>query len=262
MSNESSSFQVTNQITQVSNIDFNPQRSHRVTGSINNGFDDLDLAFIELLGSWKGSVTPKNNRAEAKSPVKTDIKEKETLTNTSSTTTENDTKRVMDPQSIDAAQDPRRVVQEELAILIQDMSPTDIQFMKEGIIPGLPIISGAVPIDTLFSKDPQGNISCKGFDISQKLAKLIEEGYKTGRAFRVEVDDNSSVILKIRHGKVSADFISSDRAAAFFIKQELDELKQRLQAKNLPVDHLGYRETSEFEQQRRNNQPDDDENLV
>lgn len=243
------------QFATTTNIDFDNQRIHRVVGGANQGFDDLDLAFIELLGSWK-SPEKSSDKLSDKQAQASAVLENESKKQITTSIYASDAKSASESASVESSHispldDPRRVVQEELAILIQDMTKEDVAFMKEAVIPGLPIISGSVPMNSLFPSDPQGGLTFKGYDISAKLAKLIEDGHKTGRAFRVEVDENSSVVLKIRNGKVSADFISNDRAAAFFIKQELDELKQRLQAKSLPVEHLGYRESSDSDGERR-----------
>jgi hypothetical protein len=132
-------------------------------------------------------------------------------------------------------------VDRDMTLTKDDLSLLDIQYLKQEVIPGLPILVGSVPFNTIFPEGADGEISYKGFDLSPKLTELIEKGYKTGRPIRVELDPNSALVLKIRNGQVSAEFVSNDKAAVFVMQQELDELRNRMAARNLPVGTLEYK---------------------
>lgn len=225
----------------------------RVMGSNTAGFDMLDLAFIELLGTVGSPAKP----GVAKEAVEKELERTEQKSSAEKT---RDDKPVAN-KPVDAASgssdEPRKSVEKELAIFHNQLTPVDIQYMKEIVIPGLPILQGSVPLQSIFPANANsGGFNFHDYEISQKLADLVKAGYKSGRPFRVEMDENSSVILKIRNGKVSAEFISTDRAAALYIKQELDELRQRMATKNLPIDLLSYKEQKEQREQQRNSDDD------
>lgn len=237
-----------------------PGRLHRVVGAPHGGFDDIDMAFFELLGR----VSESNSKAllgqvTVDAPDETDAAE-ETKREESANKADDEAKPERHLRVVENT-DPREAVQKELALLNHDLTAGDLAFLKEGVIPNLPILLGSVPLQTVFKIDPKsGGLDTGGFEISRKLAELIQKGYRTGRPFRVELDQHSSVVMKIQDGKVSADFISSDRAAAFFIKQELDELRARMAAKNLPVGDLNYRDEDSGGRHSRQDD-DEDENL-
>lgn len=129
-------------------------------------------------------------------------------------------------------------VDADMILLKEAMTPIDFQYLKQVVIPGLPILLGTVPVQSVFPVEKNGSISYQGFGVSEQLDALIQQGYKTGRPIRVELNDKTSLVLKIKNGQVSAEFVSSDRAASMAMQQQLDELRNRMSAKNLPVGTL------------------------
>ena len=150
--------------------------------------------------------------------------------------------------------DPEAVHQ-MLDLLKTDMTDADLQYMKQAVIPALPIVMGSVPFHSVFPQGADGQISYKGFDVSPKLQELIEKGYRTGQPVRVELDKASAVVLKFRNGQVSAEFMSTDKQVAMQMKHELDDLRHRMSLRNLPVGTLEYREQPRQQQ----SQKDDDD---
>jgi hypothetical protein len=125
-------------------------------------------------------------------------------------------------------------------VLLKDaLTPVDVQYMKQVVIPGLPILVGNVPSNSIFPTGEEGEISYKGFEVSSKLSEMIEKGYRSGRPIRVELDPNSAVVIKIRNGQVSAQFVSTDKSA-LSMQHGLDDLRNRMLARNLPVGQLEY----------------------
>ncbi|MEM0951035.1 MAG: hypothetical protein AAGI66_02705 [Cyanobacteria bacterium P01_H01_bin.74] len=123
--------------------------------------------------------------------------------------------------------------------LLQDMlTPIDMDYLRQFVIPNLPILMGTVPAQSVFPVSSDGNIASQGFAISEALNGLIKKGYQTGQPFRIEINDNAALVIKIMNGRVSASFVSNDKAATMVMQQQLDELRQRLEESNLPVDTL------------------------
>lgn len=60
-----------------------------------------------------------------------------------------------------------------------------------------------------------GDSSYRNIAVSQGLEKLLEAAQKSAKPIRIALDNQSAVILKIRQGKVSAEFLSSDPQVAF-----------------------------------------------
>jgi hypothetical protein len=226
---------------------------------VGNPLDELDLAFLDLITAMSdhaadvpsiekatdSGLDPDQDKLSAKAKS-TDGKAAEKPSNV----------RYLNPRSeVDeiAAQ-----VDEDMKLLQTELTAEDINYMKQAVIPGLPIVMGSVPFNSLFPADKSGNISYRGFDVSPKLAELIEKGYKTGRPIRVELDTHSAVVLKFRDGRVSAEFLSNDKGMVLYMQQELDDLRHRMAAKNLPVGTLEYRHSDSRGNQQRPQQDDED----
>lgn len=205
-------------------------------------FDNFDLSFLDMLTSVvSDTLAPTTTDGD---PAPERVKEKPKAAATESAKENQLPSKLSlvgrvaeDGQSRDTA----TRVDKDMVMFKDEMTPADVQYMKQAVIPGLPILVGTVPFDSIFPTTPEGEVSYRGFDISPKLSELIEKGYRTGQPIRVELDPNSSVVLKIRNGQVSAEFVSNDQAAALAMQHELDNLRSRMISRNLPVGALEYK---------------------
>lgn len=210
--------------------------------SLDITLEDLDLSFLDLLTSVASdaSANPLEKGAREKSAL-----DKAKTNEKSAVPAEKALPRLSLVGKASEAEETDELnaqqVDRDMMLLKDELSDIDRQYLKQAVIPGLPILMGTVPFQSVFPSSPEGEISYKGFEVSPKLAELIEKGYKTGRPIRVELDTHSALVLKIRNGQVSAEFVSADKAAAFVMQQELDDLRNRLAARNLPVGTLEYK---------------------
>ncbi|WP_303673031.1 flagellar hook-length control protein FliK [Vampirovibrio chlorellavorus] len=229
-------------------------RANSLQTSFEFALDELDMSFLELLDSINTKADARNQASlpgvkadaglmsgkapvsESKKVVRLPVPEKAAIS-------------AKDEGEFNTAVDADMVLKPD------DLTLLDIQYLKQEVIPGLPILVGQVPFNTVFPTGGDGEISYKGFDVSPKLSELIEKGFKTGRPIRVELDATSALVLKIRNGQVSAEFVSADRAAAFAVQQQLDELRNRMTARNLPVGTLEYK----YQNPRQNHKQGDEE---
>jgi hypothetical protein len=219
----------------------------------------FDLSFLDLLTSTTelprqstaqvdtAQVAQKNQPKAVEKPEETTAKPKLSLVRDVDTC----------KSASNAAEDAVTRVAKDMTLFSDDLTATDLQYLKQVVIPGLPILMGSVPFESIFPPDGSGNISYQGFEVSPKLAELIEKGYKTGQPVRVELDPHSAVVLKIRNGQVSAEFVSADKTAAMVLQQELDQLRNRMLSRNLPVGTLEYKYRDPAQPQPR--QQDNDE---
>jgi hypothetical protein len=227
-------------------------------GALDSAFDNYDLSFLDLLTS----VVSENlaDSVHHADPAHQAVKEKpKTSAMESSKEKAVSPKLSLVGQSSSTDESMAARVEQDMVIFKDDMTDIDIQYMKQAVIPGLPILAGSVPFESVFPAGADQEISYRGFEISPKLAELIEKGYRTGRPIRVELDANSSVVLKIRNGQVSAEFVSNNQAAAFAMQHELDDLRNRMAARNLPVGVLEYkyRDSQQSDQNSHRQQNDD-----
>ncbi len=228
-------------------------RVHRVTGQEMPMIDDLDLSFMDVLNTLSRTETSKSviarvlkESAELQEAPQNAQEKKADSTSSASTTTPNSN-----------ILEIREQIDKDMVLLHQELQNSDSLYLKQAVIPGLPILIGSVPVQNIFPTDAKGQLSFQGHEISEKLAKLIEKGYKTGKPIRVDLDDKSSIVLKIKNGRVSAEFMSTDRTIALYMRQGLEELRSRLESKNLPVDTLEYRNPDK-ESRHGSSQQDDE----
>lgn len=203
--------------------------------------DDLDLSFLDLLTSIASDVLPTQTEQDAKASRLSNTKKKETASEDSAVDSTN-VRPIQSAYKANASRDTDAEfytrVDKEMSLLKTELTTEDTQYLKQAVIPGLPILLGSVPFQSIFPATPSGEISYKGFGVSPKLAELIEKGYKTGRPIRVELDNQSALVLKIRDGQVSAEFVSADKGAVLMMQQELTDLRNKMALKNLPVGTL------------------------
>lgn len=229
-------------------------RSNSLQASFEFALDELDMSFLELLESINTKADAGNKAPAARSEIEPDLKSDQTVTQMSKKVV-----RLPIPENSKTSSKEEgefhTSVDADMVLRADDLTLLDIQYLKQEVIPALPILVGQVPFNTVFPTGGDGEISYKGFDVSPKLSELIEKGFKTGRPIRVELDATSALVLKIRNGQVSAEFVSADRAAAFAVQQQLDELRNRMTARNLPVGTLEYKYQNSRQNQK---QPDED----
>lgn len=97
----------------------------------------------------------------------------------------------------------------------------------------------------------QGFGKTQGF--SQDFMELIQKAYQKQRPIRVSISEDTALILKFnRQGQVSAQFVTTDAATEALLKQQLTELRQRLDDKKLPIGHLGVSSDAQQRDQDQN----------
>ncbi len=201
--------------------------------------EDFDLSFLELLNTLPGAPAPAEKAEDSKAPAAAQKPKAEAQGDPAKIKGH---LRLVDSPTTPPPEETPEAVEEALTLLRHDLSDLDVQYLKQVVIPGLPIVMGSVPFQSVFPTAEDGQISYRGFEVSSKLDELIREGYKTGRPIRVELDKATAVVLKIRNGQVSAEFMSTDKTVALYMKQELDDLRHRMAMRNLPVGTLEYRD--------------------
>ena len=90
---------------------------------------------------------------------------------------------------------------------------------------------------------------------SEALQEMLKQAYKTQRPVRVDLSETASIILRLgKDGRVSAEFMPMDQAASFFFQQNLQDLKARLDSKQLPYGQLSVRDWKQQSQQQQQQQ--------
>ncbi len=98
----------------------------------------------------------------------------------------------------------------------------------------------------------------KSVKTSKILTNIIENCYKTQQSARIDFDNNISVIMKIdKKGKISAEFIPSDKVAEQYLKNNIAFLRQTFDEQKLAYNELTYRQQNR--NSRNNNKGKKDE---
>lgn len=93
------------------------------------------------------------------------------------------------------------------------------------------------------------------------LIANLQESAKTNQPFRIDFDQDVSVILKVdKEGKINANFIPGDKAVEAYLRSNIDFLKQRFNEENIAYGDLNYSKSrQEKEKQNRNNKEQNNE---
>lgn len=123
---------------------------------------------------------------------------------------------------------------------------------------GLPIPAWVA--NSTFSQDKQAAYSGLASQLSEDMVALVKQAYKTGRAIRVPLQNQTELILKIYQDRVSAEFIGSQSAMASTLQQTVADLKRHLASKqNLPIGDIGYRHEEQPQRQPSSSSDAEDE---
>lgn len=129
---------------------------------------------------------------------------------------------------------------------MDSMNNKDIDFLKQFMDNPNAVInnfnSQSLQVNVSFS-DQSEQVSYKSFNISKGLSDLIEYAYRSQKPVRLDFDNNSSIILKINNeGKLSAEFMSSNKAMEHILKNSLPHLRNRLDSEGIPYKEIIYKE--------------------
>lgn len=95
-------------------------------------------------------------------------------------------------------------------------------------------------------EDESGKTILKDLNFSKSLINLIEYSYASNRPIRIDFGKDLSLILRIdKQGRVSAEFISSDKAMEFLLKTNIPHLKQRLDSSGIKYKKIYYKDEEE-----------------
>ena len=96
--------------------------------------------------------------------------------------------------------------------------------------------------------------------VSATLMNALNEAVKTNQPFRINLDKDVSIIIKVdKDGALSATFIPGDKAVEEYLRQNISVLRQRFDEQELSYRDLSYsRQKQNQEQNRRNNNKEND----
>ena len=93
--------------------------------------------------------------------------------------------------------------------------------------------------------------------ISETLANLMTDSLKTSKPFRINFDNDISVIIKLsKEGRISASFIPGSDIADNYLRNNLSNLVQRFNEENIPYDDILNQGQRRDREQEQNNKKD------
>lgn len=96
----------------------------------------------------------------------------------------------------------------------------------------------------------------KTAQVSSVLLEALSESMKTNKAFRIDFDNDISVVLRVdRDGNLNANFIPGDKAVEAYLRNNIPYLKQRFEEQNLSYGELTYskHKRQENDEEKQNN---------
>jgi hypothetical protein len=146
---------------------------------------------------------------------------------------------------------------------IDKLDENDIDFLKKCADNPNMIVNSVNPQNMVINytqysniqgKNTTADVSYKSLNVSKSLVNLIDYAYKSQKPVRLDFEGNSSVILKIDiEGKLTAEFISSDKAMESLLKSSILQLRNKMDNEGIPYRDIYYKD----QHQRNNNQQED-----
>ena len=101
--------------------------------------------------------------------------------------------------------------------------------------------------------ETSGPASYQSLNVSKGLINIIEYAHKTQKPVRLDFEGDSSVILRInKEGKLSAEFMSSNKAMEYILKNSIPNLRNRLDSEGIPYKEIIYRDRNKKDNSRNN----------
>lgn len=102
--------------------------------------------------------------------------------------------------------------------------------------------------NSLLLEDESGQTVMKDLNFSKSLINLIEYSNASNRPIRIDFGKDLALILQIdKQGRVSAEFISSDKAMEFLLKTNIPLLRQKLDSAGIKYKKIYYKKENEEE---------------
>ena len=99
----------------------------------------------------------------------------------------------------------------------------------------------------------------KSQPVSEILANMLAESVRNNKAFRLNFDNDISVIIRVsREGRISANFMPGSDVAENYLRNNMANLVQRFEEENIPYDDLSHqKQKRENEQQNKKDKKDE-----
>jgi hypothetical protein len=152
------------------------------------------------------------------------------------------------------AEAPTKAEAPPVALEAKALSSQDLAWIQQlgqlnaNVQPGL---VATVPLQQALQLPANANSPAgQPFQLSQAMQSFLKQAAKQGGNLRVQVSDQASVLLRIRGGRVSAEFRTSQPEALVQLQQEVLNLRQRL-ASSSAVEDVSVRYEEEPTEKRQ-----------
>ncbi|MBQ2645313.1 hypothetical protein IJG14_07070, partial [bacterium] len=93
----------------------------------------------------------------------------------------------------------------------------------------------------------------KSAEVSKVLMNMLSESQNTNKPVRIDFGNDISAVLRVSlDGKISAEFIPSDKVAEEYLKNNISYLQQAFEEKDIPYNELSYRNQKNKQNQNEN----------
>ncbi len=93
----------------------------------------------------------------------------------------------------------------------------------------------------------------KSAEVSKTLVDMLANSQQTGKSVRIDFGNDISAIMKVSvDGKISAQFIPSDKAAEEYLRNNIGYLEQAFEEQEIPYTELSYRQQRQKRQDQQN----------
>lgn len=93
----------------------------------------------------------------------------------------------------------------------------------------------------------------KSAEVSKTLIDMLANSQQTNKPVRIDFGNDISAIMRVNSdGKISAQFIPSDKAAEEYLRNNIGYLEQAFEEQEIPYTELSYRQQRQQKQQSGN----------
>lgn len=94
----------------------------------------------------------------------------------------------------------------------------------------------------------------KSAEVSKTLMDMLYSSQNTNKPVRIDFGNDISAVLRVsQDGKISAEFIPSDKVAEEYLKNNISYLQQTFEEQDIPYNELSYKQRQKDKQNQSQN---------
>lgn len=115
-------------------------------------------------------------------------------------------------------------------------------------------VNGQLLMENMVMTTDEISKTYKSAEVSKTLMNMLSSSQQTNQPVRIDFGNDISAVLRVsQEGKISAEFIPSDKIAEEYLKNNISYLQQTFERQEIPYTELSYKQRDKERQNQEQN---------